>query len=1248
MVSGPFTLDVTSLNNSFVEVADIAQRDASLAAKEETPLSPQLNPSRRIRFMDPTEADIHVYESHPSSPKRVLALLPPPPTHDRSEISSPGTSKGSMNHQNPSSFPSSMHGDDLDSPEEGTPEYIRREFFPSEMSAEDIPALAWMLPPVASSSKSTPHVDADDSEAKHSADMPPIEARYSLSGVRLSPTQIRDLPTHLGLHHHASRSSSIDTPAGYTLSDLLLLARSSVPAQRASVLGVLAKILQVSREGAGKGGLKADLDAQSSEQVVDMGTLRRDVLDAAIDALHEKGGVGQRAVDLLWEAVVGFTYTDFDIRDLYKLPFVDLTPVPLSQPSSSAPLSGREDRIITKFSRHSSAILVAIPLDRVLPALKNHLVTSPSPRSLTHSRVLDILFVLSHFSQHARMIVNPDVGIIAAMMGPHLQSTLDSDSEERQSQATLASIRVLQVLTRSGRDIAATLTGPADVLLRYVTTPLPPLDLSQLPSKGLPAPLGLLTETLIFYSLLVQYGIYANIATVAQNEFAHIGTWLSTTFRVFAEPAIASLARAYLNLLEALIVCSTDPHNTTPSHDILWSQVRGWGWIEWTLDFTDALAAVSEPMILPLPIGQDISQLHKGQPLWTSVFNTLAVCVECASVNGIKRGELERTMVSNRIRSLFESACVAELIVLHATTTLQVWRLPSSSALSPTETLHKLASAASLVAAATRLALACLYPGGEQSFKLPDQVIHDVCIRFLENEGTRELFNLVSGYRDTMEMPEDAHTFVRPISSLLSFELQLRYRLVAFSTTAVTTDATILRREWVTQALQVLHTLLPGDEHHVKWIFESLCHNIDSKFVEAVLSTSLPQTQWENGGMRSLLPFLTRSLRPVIATGDQDHPWHEATYVAPSSPTPESIARCTTLLLPSLSHLRNAWILYDHDLVLPLRSEWPTWPLNHLLHSGTSPVFRELPADWNATETDVVRVSLLLARIVQELCTKRTSHVASASMSRAETIFACMKVFMLEHEQRQLDSGEEVFRDQLVTRWMDELLTPFTIANPHGTQHSTVKCGSSLEQVSRTFLSMPFYQFYTDFLALYDAISFSQPLFGRLLLPPISMAYTIDYRKLLFGDFAHAMRTIKTSIGDVICEDVQEYLWPVEKDVEMVGWYMKALLATPGSEFIRWIAIHHLAANIWPDFKDGHTSDPEWAVKLLSTIVKQASFDVTRDVALYHQLRDEVCMPPKCYERMGGTWVEQRLDIVQRVGDQAVKERLHGLFLQET
>ena len=47
------------------------------AAPGSVPPSPRARAARKIRFIEPTEADVHVYESQPSSLKRTVALLPP-------------------------------------------------------------------------------------------------------------------------------------------------------------------------------------------------------------------------------------------------------------------------------------------------------------------------------------------------------------------------------------------------------------------------------------------------------------------------------------------------------------------------------------------------------------------------------------------------------------------------------------------------------------------------------------------------------------------------------------------------------------------------------------------------------------------------------------------------------------------------------------------------------------------------------------------------------------------------------------------------------------------------------------------------------------------------------------------------------------------------------------------------------------------------------------------------------------------
>ena len=57
------------------------------------------------------------------------------------------------------------------------------------------------------------------------------------------------LPTHLALHHHGEEPAV----AGYTLAELLLLARSSVPQQRVLALQTLALLVTRVRDSVQSG-----------------------------------------------------------------------------------------------------------------------------------------------------------------------------------------------------------------------------------------------------------------------------------------------------------------------------------------------------------------------------------------------------------------------------------------------------------------------------------------------------------------------------------------------------------------------------------------------------------------------------------------------------------------------------------------------------------------------------------------------------------------------------------------------------------------------------------------------------------------------------------------------------------------------------------------------------------------------------------------------------------------------------------
>lgn len=287
----------------------------------------------------------------------------------------------------------------------------------------------------------------------------------------------------------------------------------------------------------------------------------------------------------------------------------------------------------------------------------------------------------------------------------------------------------------------------------------------------------------------------------------------------------------------------------------------------------------------------------------------------------------------------------------------------------------------------------------------------------------------------------------------------------------------------------------------------------------------------------------------------------------------------------------------------------------------------------------MVRATLLLAKIHAEVL---LLHGLSAfALTREETVFSCMKVFMLEHGQQQETSVEEVFRDTIVGRFMEDLLAPFIVSSTSLTSDT----GASLEEVAKPFLGSgtPFYQYYTDFVGLYDSISFSHPVFARLLIPPLSMRYPADYRKYLWADFSHVVRTIKTPVEAIISADVREYLWPIETNPEVTSAYLRALVKGQTEGFMHVVAVHHIACGIWPDLKGESAAEyDEKAVKLLQAVASQANPTVIKDVVSYTQAKDALVLPPACFEGLDGI-KELRKSFAQRCGP-AVMNRLITLL----
>ncbi|KAI0693847.1 hypothetical protein C8T65DRAFT_815854 [Cerioporus squamosus] len=1086
---------------------------------------------RRIRFAELTPDDIHVYESAPPSPRRRALALPSPSDDDGPTVSLGRWKPPALTRMGSAAPPvdpekeeSSEQVGDL---EEGTPEDIRRRFFPTAPAHD--PSLVWMQGDAEPEEEATPTV------------------RFDLNGTPIPAKLSASLPTHLGLHHHAEGSH-----AGYTLEDIFMLSRSTVPAQRATMLGLLAKIAhRLARTSTDSRKAIPELAGQEV-------ALRKRMLAAGVEALSERASVGARAVELLWECTAQWD------EEVLGLEGVELTDLDKGDAFSS------------------------LPLDYLLPQISTAIELAELPKE-SLSQLLAIIHRLAqHSTANATAIISTK-GLVANVLQRFLLTPIPPTPEGLRPNPL--ALKFLRTLVQSSRENATSLLDPADSLLRFVIT---------LPTAS-PFPVSLATqllaETLHLYADMASYGLYSHVTTTAQEYFMQLNGYIRSP-----QCRSSQLRIAWLKALEAWTVCARDPHRTTPSHDILWSQVVGWGWIEDMLEVRKHLDDTD------------------GEA-WSHLWSAVAAFLEGAKVNGAKGGEEERVMVLATIKDGFvdgrERRIVGNAlrsgndISANLGAGMRQGILPSD-----VPSLRDLGRHASTIAAAIRLFLACT-PGSYKDvpdappFLLPFADISRACAAITTSPLWTSLH--------TPESIPYGHIFYRPLSTLLSSYLQLSRK-----TPGTSPDL------WMAQALSVLCRHFPGDDERAQEAASQVAEAVTPDFLRA-RGWSVPEEIWDRGGMGIIVPFLTHSLRPK---GEQ--------RIGPTWMTPESISTATTQRLPPLSSLQPN---DRRQQALPLTKDWVFCPLDHLLRSGESEVFKDLPSSWDASEAEVVRATLLFVRVSQEVL--HYHHLDSFLMSREEAIFGCMKVFMLEHGQQQDDSSAEVFRDGIVERYMSEILAPFaasadakTLKTPPPSIHTT----DSLEVVAKRFLgaAVPFYQWYTDFVALYDSISFAHPLFARLLLPPLNMRYPSDYRQYLWVDYNHVMRTVRTPPEDAVTGSIAEYLWPVETDGEIVGAYLRALVKGPLEGFVRLIAVHHVACRIWPDMgSDGE----EKAVKLLKALVDQGGFDAIRDVVLYRQHREGmILLPPACFEEKGA-WKGSRMEFTGKCGGD-VPERLKKLFTE--
>ncbi|KAF9522571.1 hypothetical protein CPB83DRAFT_822685 [Crepidotus variabilis] len=1129
---------------------------------------PSSRADRRLRFAELGAEDVHVYESAPSSPKKKALALPPPDPNDNDTVSL-GEWKGKIVSPDPNSLEEPPVDDDMppplvddsapqesiqaipepmevdQDPEEGSAEYIRQRYFPN--APKNDPNIAWLK------TSAIPSSTPSDSTLSSSFS----NLRFNLQGIPISALDSTTLPTHLGLHHHAE-----GTRAGYTLDDIFLLSRSSVPAQRATMLGVLAGVVRwLAGSTRDDGFLKTKEDGMK-ELAEHSDELRKRILSAGIAAMQERGSNGLRAVEVIWECLVGW-----DLDSLY--------------------IEGIE--LDTERSAISS---IQSDLEFFLPQVAGLLVQGTLPTK-SQSQLLAILHRLARQSNAIAesIVFTPKLlptilqTFIFTSTSPSVSLPLTDSQDSSNLIPDHSAMHLIHTLITSSRSSASEIEKIADSFLRFISI-LPnstPYSLTQATA--------MLTWTLRIYKALASYGLYTRIAGEAVRELAGLEQYVISRTSKFQSGAQEEgdeygLKIAWLELIEAWMTCAIDPHQTTPVHEIRWSQVVGWGWDK----------GISE---IQSSLGSD----EKEWDVWEAMWRAQAAWLEGVKVNGVKGGEKEREAALETIEPLFEGGVAAGVLLA----ALNIVEETLSKAVDPAK-LTELSACFQVLTSAIRLWLACVPPHLEgppprPPFTLPFARLSKVAAKLIDHL----VWSVSNGPNSAVHR--------RSISQYLAYYVRLSRRLPDSSPDL-----------WMAQAFSILLRLGIGNEDVVEGILRNATALVTPQWT-STRRIPCPQVIWEKGGFAVLEPFLGYLLRP-----------NPIVVVSPLTITPKSIKDSTTQKLPPIHNQSRLG-------GLPLQRDWTMTPLDHLLRSSDSEVFKTLPSGWDFSEVEVTRAALFLTKVVQE--TLINMSLSPIALTREETVFRCMQVFMLEHGQTQNEASREVFRDADVKELMECLLRNH--AYDDGLSFPSTLGEVDLEKVAGRFLgpSVPFFQFYTDFVALYDAISFSDPAFARLLLAPTSMHYEVDYRKHLWCDYGHLLKTIRTTPEKVLSGDLREYLHPTETNGQLLGAYLNALLRGDIQAFPRFVAVHHLASTIWPDLVEEGAYFDEKTGTMLKAVLQRGNNEVVRDIVSYHQTKtssgSKVLFPPDCFE-LDEERKRSRRECVVRWGGSGLLSRIEGLL----
>uniref|UniRef100_A0A8D2KXI6 RNA polymerase II associated protein 1 n=1 Tax=Varanus komodoensis TaxID=61221 RepID=A0A8D2KXI6_VARKO len=943
-----------------------------------------------------------------------------------------------------------------------------------------------------------------------------MQARFSLKGELIPPD--KDLPTHLGLHHHGEEAER----AGYSLQELFHLSRSQVIQQRTLALQVLGHIA--------KAGEFASLLKRSVLQVLlDAGFLFllrfslddpvENVIAAAVHALHAL------LVSADDEYYLDKTFSWY--QGMFVHPFI---PNKEEEEEMEDEDEGTEQTLIQKTLERKSKddnkpdpevarydVVKGLLKTRILHRMR-YILEVMQPVPLVVLEILDILIHVARHSTEASCQVLDCPRLIETVTREFLPIQWNPKVAEPGQLLTslhgvpcATAMKLIRVLASGGRNVAARLLNKFDMksrLSRFIAE-----DPKDLPLRKEEA-IKMNTEAFRLWAVAAGYGqacdLYRDLYPVLMKMVQSLTRLASSaqeknpTFELSIQRATAMMT--LLTQVTQTAGCRAELQAQfilEASLAVTWSQVSGFQPIVES-NLKSCLKEISQA-----DAWEALQPLASAYLLYMGVF--YSNCSQQPSVNPVDCLEEIEDLTSAMLLPLLSQPAIQAL-----------WEklMPCSALCNPLSCSPAPETLPSIIS------LGCT--GGKPPMSLagsksPFPFLTAILV--LVNSSIHIHKGLLGKYVSILDVKGLKYYLLQSQTAgscsltpssvwLLRHEYHFQYFVLAIAQKMVgflphTSHASCHHLV----AMALLNRLLPGSEHLAHELLLGLAFN--PKLIPEGKAGGPEAADFSDLlHLTAISPLPTRGA--LLEEAYQHLPLIQACYLSHF-----------VYLEPALVRSRNIYQGQTHliqSMLLPavrgpiLPSDWPFLPLINLYNKVTGAEMQWavptcLPVDLVNTVTRNLQLVLLLetwrAKALQDIS-------AAAKLARLMCVFL---------------TGSDLFLEGPVHCYTAALLSLYC--------HSKVQASLNLDAPLPGLAS--FHDLYINLLEQFEGVSFGDPLFGAFVLLPLQRRFSVQLRLAVFGEHVSTLRALGVPLKEFSLP-LEQYLSPPEDNLNLLRQYFQTLV----------------------------------------------------------------------------------------------------------